>query len=59
MSDNKLIQELPGVGAATAEKLLDAGFDSLMAIAVATPGELTELVGMGETAAKRVINAAR
>ncbi len=59
MSEAQSIQDLPGVGAATAEKLQDAGYDNLMAIAVASPGELTETVGMGETAAKRVIHAAR
>ncbi len=54
----KLI-DMPGVGAATAEKLTEAGYDSLMAIAVATPGELVELVGMSEGSAKKLINIAR
>lgn len=53
------IEDLPGVGAATAEKLREAGYMSLMSIAVATPGELTETVGMGEAAARKVINVAR
>ena len=34
------IEDLPGVGAATAEKLMEAGYDSLMAIAVASPSEI-------------------
>jgi DNA repair protein RadA len=42
------IEDLPGIGAATAEKLREAGYHDLMGIAVATPGELTESVGMGE-----------
>jgi len=53
------IYDLPGVGAATAEKLSDAGYDNLMAIAVATPGELVESVGVGESVARKIINAAR
>lgn len=53
------IYDLPGVGAATAEKLKEAGYDTLMAIAVATPGEITELSGLGEAAARKIINFAR
>jgi DNA repair protein RadA len=36
----KLLEDLPGVGPATAEKLREAGFNSIEAIAVASPGEL-------------------
>ena len=53
------IGDLPGVGAATAEKLLLGGFDNLMAIAVATPGELVDASGVTETAARKMIQAAR
>jgi DNA repair protein RadA len=53
------IEDLPGIGAATAEKLREAGYHDLMGIAVATPGELTESVGMGEASARKVINSAR
>lgn len=53
------IEELPGVGVATAEKLREAGFDNLMSIAVASPGEITESAGVGEGIAKRIINIAR
>ena len=53
------IEELPGVGAATAEKLREAGYDNLMSIAVASPGELFEIAAVGESAAKRIINVAR
>ncbi|MBT3984705.1 DNA repair and recombination protein RadA [archaeon] len=59
MTKELQIEDLPGVGAATAEKLKDGGFDSLMAIAVATPGELIETTGMGDSVARKVINAAR
>ncbi len=53
------LEELPGVGAATAEKLKEAGYKTVEAIAVANPGELKEAAGMGESAAQKLINAAR
>jgi DNA repair protein RadA len=53
------IEDLPGVGAATSEKLKEAGYDSLMNIAVATPGELVDASGVGESVARKIINIAR
>ncbi len=53
------LNDLPGVGPATIEKLKDGGFSDVIAVAVATPGELVEATGMSETAARKVINAAR
>jgi DNA repair protein RadA len=53
------VSDLPGVGAATAEKLAMAGFDTVMAIAVATPGQLANAAGLGEAAARKTIKAAR
>lgn len=53
------VEDLPGVGAATAIKLREAGFSDLMSIAVASPGELTEIAGVGEAPARRIINVAR
>ena len=53
------IEDLPGVGAATAEKLKDAGYTNLMSMAVASPGELVECAGIGEAVARKMINAAR
>ena len=53
------LQDLPGVGAATAEKLIESGFNNMMAIAVATPGELVEATGMSEAVARKLINASR
>jgi DNA repair protein RadA len=53
------IQDLPGVGAATAEKLVQAGFKDVMGIAVATIGELVEAAGVSEAVARKMINAAR
>ncbi len=53
------IQDLPGVGAATAEKLESAGYRDLMGIAVSTIGELVEAAGVSEPVARKMINAAR
>ena len=53
------IYDLPGVGAATAEKLTSVGFTDLMSIAVATPSELVEATGMGDAVAKKLIAVAR
>ncbi|HLC75273.1 MAG TPA: DNA repair and recombination protein RadA [Candidatus Nanoarchaeia archaeon] len=51
--------DLPGVGAATAEKLDGAGYGDLISIAVASPGELVEVAGMTEVTARKIIKAAR
>ena len=59
MSEAKKIQDLPGVGAATAEKLESAGFRDLMSVAVATLGEMVETAGVSEAVARKMINAAR
>ena len=53
------IQDLPGVGTATAEKLMAGGYDNLMSIAVATPAELSDASGVTEAAARKMIQAAR
>jgi DNA repair protein RadA len=53
------IEDLPGIGEAGVQKLREAGFRTLEAIAIASPGELTEIAGLGEGTAVKVINAAR
>jgi DNA repair protein RadA len=53
------INDLPGIGPATAEKLTAVGFGTVMAIAVATPGEIVEACGISEAGARKIINAAR
>jgi len=53
------LTDLPGVGAATAEKLTEAGFDSLMALAVASPAAVVEMGGVSEAVARKIINTAR
>lgn len=55
----KKIEDLPGVGAATAEKMSMVGYNDLMSVAVATPGELIEATGMSQSSAKKIIQAAR
>jgi len=53
------IRDIPGVGAATAEKLEEAGFDNFMSIAVAPPSEIVDLVGVTEATARKMIQFAR
>ena len=53
------LEDLPGVGPATGEKLREAGFDSYQALAVASPGELSNTADVGESTAADIINAAR
>ena len=55
----KTIYDLPGVGAATAEKLIAVGYTDLMSIAVASPSELIDATGMGDALAKKMIAVAR
>ena len=54
-----LLEELPGVGPATAEKLKDSGFNTIEAVAVASPAELANTAEIGESTAAKIINAAR
>ena len=59
MSASDDLQDLPGVGPATAEKLEDNGFDDYQGIAVASPGELSNTADIGESTAADIITAAR
>ena len=47
MSASEDLEDLPGVGPATAEKLKDNGFDGYQGIAVASPGELSNTADIG------------
>jgi DNA repair protein RadA len=53
------IEDLPGVGPATAEKLREAGFEGLLAIAVMSPMELAEQAELGEAVSAKIIQAAK
>jgi DNA repair protein RadA len=53
------ISKLPGVGEKTAEKLKEAGYDDVMAIAAASSGELMDAAGIGEETASKIIAGAR
>ncbi|QAU13171.1 DNA repair and recombination protein RadA [Halorubrum sp. BOL3-1] len=53
------LEDLPGVGPATSDKLVDNGFESYQSIAVASPGEMSNTADIGESSASDIINAAR
>ncbi len=53
------IEDLPGVGEATAEKLRENGFDDIMTLAVASPKDLSDLAGIAEGSAIKIIASAR
>ncbi|NJD51507.1 MAG: DNA repair and recombination protein RadA [Candidatus Methanoperedens sp.] len=59
MAERKTLEDLPGVGPATAEKLKEAGFGSIEAIAVSSSSELASIAEIGESTAQKIINAAR
>ena len=52
------IEDLPGVGSSTAEKLRELGFHTVESLAMATIRELIQ-AGIGEKKASQIINAAR
>ena len=53
------LEDLSGVGPATAEKLRENGYDTFQSIAVASPGELSNTADVGESSAHDIIQAAR
>tara|TARA_B100000401_G_scaffold410762_1_gene329091 strand:- start:107 stop:1108 length:1002 start_codon:yes stop_codon:yes gene_type:complete len=53
------VEDLPGVGPATAEKLREAGFEDLLAIAVLSPPELAEQAELGEAVSSKIIAGAK
>jgi DNA repair protein RadA len=53
------LEELPGVGSLTADKLREAGFTDLMELAVASPGDVAEAADIGTQVALKIINEAR
>lgn len=60
MSDDDIeLEDLKGVGAKTAEKLREAGYDDLMSISTMSAGDLGEVADLGEKKSQKIITAAR
>jgi DNA repair protein RadA len=55
----KSLEDIPGVGPAISEKLREAGYNDLLAIAVASPKELAEACEIGEKKAMDIIEGAK
>ena len=55
----KDLEDLPGVGEATAEKLRAAGYNDMTTIAAAIPAELSEVADISLDAAGKIINKAK
>ena len=53
------LAELAGVGDKTAQKLREAGYTDMMAIAAASAGELSAACGIGDDTANKIIASAR
>ncbi len=53
------LEDLPGVGETTAEKLRESGYTDLMELAVASPGDVAEAAEIGVVIAQRIIGEAR
>ncbi|MDN7025560.1 DNA repair and recombination protein RadA [Methanoculleus sp. FWC-SCC1] len=53
------LEDLPGVGPTTADKLREAGYGTVESVATATTSDLAEAAELGESTAKKVILAAR
>ena len=55
----KDIEDLPGIGPATADKMRNSGYDNIEKVAASSPYELSELIGISAENAKKAIEAAR
>jgi len=53
------LEDLPGIGETTADKIRNGGADTLEKVAVLSPHELSEIAGINVEASKKVILAAR
>jgi len=59
MAGTASIEDLNGVGPSTAQKLRDAGYKTIEAVAVASPSELAGAAEIGESTAGKIILDAR
>lgn len=55
----KELEDLPGIGPTIAQKLRDAGYDTLDKIATALPSDLCDISGLKPDAAKQAVEAAK
>ncbi len=53
------LEDLPGIGPKTAEKLKEAGYIDLMSIAASSSGDLADAADIGAETAEKIIAAAR
>jgi len=53
------LEDLPGIGGITAEKLRESGYTDLMELAVASPGDVAEAAEIGVAVAQKIIGEAR
>ena len=58
-SESPLPYTLAGVGEKTVRKLVEAGFATQDALAAATTGQLSEIPGIGEKTAEKILSAVR
>lgn len=55
----KDIEDLPGLGPKTADKLREAGFTDLMSVAVASPATIVDIAEVTKQTAMKAVQAAR
>jgi len=55
----KDITDLPGIGPNTAQKLIESGYTSIEALAVATPQEIAQVTGIPIPTAQKIVSSAR
>jgi DNA repair protein RadA len=53
------LEDLPGVGPTTADKLKEAGYTTVESIATASPAELAEVAEISDAVAKKLVKAAK
>ena len=59
MAEKFKLTDLPGVGEATAMKLEEGGYGTLLALAVASPSEIADSAGLTESVARKIIQFSR